>query len=99
MPSHLETDLYGRVYAPSAFHFSVEMLDSAGNRIARIGSYGNGDSAGPGSLVPQPEIAFAGPVACAFSERDSRLYVSDMANRRVVAIKCSYAAEAACAIP
>ena len=72
--------LYGRTYAPSSYYFSVEMLDSAGNRIARIGRYGNGDSVGP-------EIVFAGPEACDFAEADGRLYVSDIANRRVVVIR------------
>ncbi len=92
MPSHLDADLWGRVFAPSATLFSVEMLDSAGNRIARIGSYGNGDSIGP-------EIAFAGPVACDFAEADGKLYVSDMANRRVVVVRFDWAASAETSIP
>ena len=33
MPSHLDADLYGRVYAPSGFFFSVEMIDAAGNPV------------------------------------------------------------------
>jgi hypothetical protein len=99
MPSHLDADLYGRVYAPSSFYFSVEMLDAAGNRIARIGEYGNGDSAGPGSKIPEPQIAFAGPVACDFAEADGKLYVSDIANRRVVVVRFDFADSAECAVP
>jgi hypothetical protein len=92
MPSHLDADLWGRVFAPSSALFSVEMLDPAGNRIARIGSYGNGDSIGP-------DIVFAGPVACDFAEADGKLYVSDIANRRVVVVRFDWAASAEAPIP
>ena len=47
--SHLAVDEYGRVFAPNVFRFSVEMLDTNGNQLARIGRYGNADSAGPGA--------------------------------------------------
>ncbi len=46
LQSQLDADPYGRVYAPSAFHSSVEMVDPAGNRLARIGAYGNADDGG-----------------------------------------------------
>jgi len=93
MVSQLDADPYGRVYAPSAFYFSVEMLDSAGNRIARIGSYGNADSPGPGSRVPEPRIAFAWPTDCDYCETDGKLYVSDSVNRRIVVVRFEYADE------
>ena len=38
--SRLAVDPYGRVYAPNVFRFCVEMLDTNGNRIARIGGMG-----------------------------------------------------------
>lgn len=93
LQSQLDADLYGRVYAPSAFYSSVEMIDSAGNRIARIGAYGNADSAGPKSKVPDPEIAFAWPTETDYAEFDGKLYVSDSVNRRVVVVKFEYADE------
>jgi hypothetical protein len=94
--SQLDADPYGRVFAPSVFHSSVEMLDAAGNRIARIGAYGNADSAGPDSSMPEPQIAFAWPAVCDFAEYDGRLYVSDSVNRRIVVVAFDYEAEARC---
>jgi DNA-binding beta-propeller fold protein YncE len=99
LQSQLDADPYGRVYAPSAFRSSVEMVDAAGNRLARIGAYGNADSAGPGSRVPQPEIAFAWPAECDYAEADGKLYVSDSVNRRVVVVRFEAAATASCAVP
>jgi hypothetical protein len=99
MQSQLDADPYGRVYAPSAFYSSVEMVDSAGNRLARIGAYGNADSAGPTSPVPDPEIAFAWPTDCDYAEYDGRLYVTDSVNRRVTVVRFDATASAACAIP
>lgn len=98
LQSQLDADPYGRVYAPSAFHSSVEMVDPAGNRLARIGSYGNADSAGPGSRIPEPEIAFAWPTVCNYAQADGRLYVSDSVNRRVLVIRFDHAAEATCTV-
>jgi hypothetical protein len=92
MPSHLDTDLWGRSYLPNAFLFGVDVVDSAGNRIARIGRYDNADYTGP-------EIAFAGPEACDFAEADGRLYVSDISSRRLAVIRFDWAAAAECAVP
>ena len=96
LQSQLDADPYGRVYAPSAFHSSVEMLDPAGNRIARVGAYGNADSAGPKSRVPEPEIAFAWPTECDYAEADGKLYVSDSVNRRIVVVRFDAAASETC---
>jgi len=75
------------------------ILDGAGNRIARIGSYGNADSAGPDSKVPEPEIAFAWPTVCDYAEADGKLYVTDSVNRRVVVVRFDYSATAECPLP
>jgi hypothetical protein len=96
LQSQLDADPYGRVYAPSAFYSSVEMVDPAGNRIARVGAYGNADSAGPKSKVPEPEIAFAWPTECDFAEADGKLYVSDSVNRRIVVVRFDAAAAETC---
>jgi DNA-binding beta-propeller fold protein YncE len=96
LQSQLDADPYGRVYAPSAFYSSVEMVDSAGNRLARIGAYGNADSAGPGSKVSEPEIAFAWPAECDYAEADGKLYVSDSVNRRVMVVRFDAGATESC---
>ena len=72
------------------------MVDPAGNRIARVGAYGNADSAGPKSKVPEPEIAFAWPTECDYAEADGKLYVSDSVNRRVVVVRFDAAAAEVC---
>jgi len=92
-----DLDGFGRLFAPEVPLFSVKVLDGAGNLLARVGSYGNADSAGPGSSVPEPEIAFGWPAYVAVT--DEALYVSDMLNRRVLRAKLVYAAEATCAVP
>ncbi|MHC4916512.1 MAG: NHL repeat-containing protein, partial [Planctomycetota bacterium] len=96
-PSRIAVDGFGRVFMPNPFIFSVEMLDAAGNRIERIGRYGNADSAGPKSKLPEPEIAFAWGVYT--STAGGKLYVGDSVNRRVTVIKFDHAAEAVRALP
>ncbi|MFH1022629.1 MAG: hypothetical protein V1809_04515 [Planctomycetota bacterium] len=92
-----DLDGFDRIFAPEVPRFSVKVLDSAGNELARIGSYGNADSAGPGSKIPEPEIAFAWPAYVAVT--DEAVYVSDMVNRRVLRAKLVYAATAECPAP
>jgi len=96
MVSHLAADEYGRVYAPNPFRFSVEMLDTGGNHIARIGRYGNADSAGPGSRVPEPEIAFAWPAFV--SAAGGKVFVGDCVNRRITVVRFDHAAEELCEV-
>ncbi len=95
--SSLAVDEYGRVFAPNPFRYSVEMLDTNGNRIARIGHYGNADSAGAGSKLPEPEIALAG--AYHVSAADGKVFIGDASNHRVVVVKFEHAAEGTCAVP
>lgn len=95
--SQLAVDEYGRVFAPNPFRFSVEMLDTSGNQLARIGRFGNADSAGPGSRLPEPEIAFAGPGYV--SVADGKVFVTDTSNHRVVVVRLQPTAAAECATP
>ena len=90
--SRLAVDLYGRVFAPNVFRFCVDMLDTNGNRIARIGRYGNSDSAGPGSPVPEPAIAFAWPAYV--DAAGGKIFVSDPSNRRITVVRLEWQAEA-----
>ncbi len=57
--TNLAVDPHGRVFAPDKMACRVAVLDAAGNLVRHIGAYGNLDSRGPGSPVPDPPIAFA----------------------------------------
>ncbi len=96
MTSRFGMGPYERLFVPDVFRFSVGVLDRAGNEILRFGAYGNADSAGPGSALPEPSIAFAFPNAVAVGEDEA--YVIDRKNRRIVVVKLTHAAEGACAI-
>ena len=87
MTSRLAVDPYGRVFAPNVFRFCVEMLDTDGNRIARLGKYGNADDRGP-----EPHFAWPAFVGVA----GDKVYVSDSVNRRITVIGLTYAAQATC---
>jgi hypothetical protein len=91
--SRLAVDPYGRVFAPNVFLFCVEMLDTDGNRIARIGSYGNSDD----GLGNDPRIAFAWPAYVDVA--GGKVFVSDPSNRRVSVIGFDYAAARTVALP
>ncbi len=86
-----DVDGFGRVFMPDAATFSVRVIDTSGNPIARFGSYGNMDSQGPGSKIPVPEIPFAWPQYVAVS--NEAVYVSDVINRRVVRVRLGYVSE------
>jgi NHL repeat len=94
--SRFDIDGFDRLFVPDVFRFSVQVLDSAGNEITRIGRYGNMDSRGPGSPAPTPEIGFAWPIQvdCAHD----RVYVADLLNRRVVAVRFEHALAEECAV-
>ncbi len=89
--SRLAVDPYGRVFAPNVFQFCVEMLDTNGNRIGRIGAYGNSDDGVPGDKRTGPEIAFAWPRYV--SAAGDRVFVSDSANRRITVVRFEWQAE------
>ncbi|MHC4914235.1 MAG: hypothetical protein ACYTGB_01985 [Planctomycetota bacterium] len=91
---HFDLDGFGRAFVPDVPRFSVRVLDSAGNQLARIGTYGNADSAGPGSKVPQPKIPFGWPAYVAVT--DEAVYVSDMLNRRVARLTLHSEVEETC---
>jgi NHL repeat len=94
--SRFDIDGYDRLFVPDLFRFRVYVLDSAGNQITHFGSYGNMDSRGPGSPVPQPEITFGWPLSTECS--GGKVYTADVVNKRVVAVKFTYAVSQECAI-
>ena len=85
-------DDYGRVYAPDAFRFAVQVLDTNGNPLLRFGEYGNTDSAGKGSLVPKPDIPLYFPRGIDVCR--NAVYITDMFNHRILKIRLSYREEA-----
>jgi hypothetical protein len=87
----IDVDGFGRCFFPDVGRFRVGVIDANGNEVGWFGSYGNQDSAGPGSAVPTPEIPFCWLQTVAAS--DEAVYVGDRVNRRVVRVKISYAVE------
>ena len=95
--SLFDVDPYGRSFLPQAYTFSVVVLDGNGNKVLRIGRYGNADSQGPKSAVPEPEIGFAW--VRGVSATDRALYALDYGNRRILKARLSYAAEETVPVP
>ncbi|QDU96139.1 NHL repeat-containing protein [Lignipirellula cremea] len=84
-------DHFARSFAPEPLHFSVAVVDSAGNLITRIGQYGNEDSAGPDSPAPLPGDGVGLMHACYVgAHTDRRLFISDVGNGRIVSVKLNY---------
>ncbi len=86
------TDPYGRVFTPNAFRFSVEMIDTNGNQMERIGRYDNRDSA-----ERDPEkVGLGWPFSV--SRIGETLYICDMVNNRIAEVDLLYQAEATASI-
>ena len=88
-----DLDDFGRLYVPDVLGFCIRVYDNAGNLIRKFGHYGNADSAGPKSLLPDPPIPFGWPMSCTVN-RAGRLYVADVLNQRIVRVDLTFAAEA-----
>ena len=95
--ARFDLDPFGRLYVPDALQFCIRVYDNAGNLIARFGHYGNADSAGPDSLLPQPPIPLGWPMSCSI-DRAGHLYVADVLNQRIVRIDLRSDAEAICPV-
>jgi len=91
-------DYYARTFVPETVHFTVGVVDSAGNVMMRIGQYGNIDDGMP--LVPDPripkprplggdEVALFHPAYLAV-DTDRRLFINDPGNDRIVSVKLDY---------
>jgi sugar lactone lactonase YvrE len=94
--SRFDIDFHDRLFVPDYGRFAVQVLDSSGNQVALIGSYGNMDNRGPKSAHPKPEIAYGWPLATCVS--GGRLYVSDLVNRRIVVAKLLNAVSETCSV-
>lgn len=75
MGARMSVDDFCRVFVPDPFRFAVNVLDSKGNLLGRIGQYGNADD---------PDLSFAWGAYTACS--GDRLFVGDTSNRRVAMI-------------
>ncbi|MEX0703491.1 MAG: hypothetical protein WD069_15455 [Planctomycetales bacterium] len=95
--ARFDIDEFGRVYVPNTLDFSIRVYDNAGNLVTRFGHYGNADSAGPESAVPQPAIPLGWPMTVGVN-RAGRVYVGDVANNRIVRIDPHYALERTVAV-
>jgi len=91
-----DVDGFGRSFFPDVCRFRIGVIDSAGNEICSFGSYGNQDSAGPGSAIPVPEIPLCWAQAVAAG--DEFVYVADRLNRRLVRVRLAHEAEETCPV-
>lgn len=89
--ARFKLDYFARSFAPEPMQYAVSVLDANGNLITRIGRYGNNDSKGPNSKEPLggDEVGFFHPCFVGVLT-DKRLYVSDIGNDRIVAVKLDY---------
>jgi hypothetical protein len=94
-------DYLNRSFAPEMDRYSVAVLDSAGNVVTRIGTYGNVDDGLPlikAGGPPRPrsiggdEVAlFHGAYLAVHTDR--RLFIADPGNGRILSVKLGYHAE------
>ncbi|MFO7899203.1 MAG: hypothetical protein R6V58_09095 [Planctomycetota bacterium] len=98
--SRFDLDYFARSFAPEVEHCSVAVLDSAGNLILRVGTYGNVDDGMP--LVkaggpPTPRSLGGDEVALFYApyvaiHTDRRLFIADPGNHRLLGVRLGYAA-------
>lgn len=88
-------DFYARSFVSEQDRYSVAVLDTNGNLILRMGTYGNEDSRGARSPVPLggDEIGFFLGAYLA-THTDKRLFVADAGNARIVSVSLGYHASA-----
>ncbi len=92
-------DYFARTFVPETRHYSVALLDSAGNLVMRIGQYGSVDDGVPliedGPDVPNrrelggDEVGLLHPLYMA-THTDRRLFIADPGNQRIVGVKLDY---------
>jgi hypothetical protein len=99
--SRAALDLFARSFATELGRTCVAVLDTNGNLIQRIGTYGNVDDGVPlvkpgGPANPRSvggdEVALAAPCYVA-THTDRRLFIADYGNYRILSVKLGYHAE------
>jgi hypothetical protein len=83
-------DGWGRIWAPSMPTFSIMVIDTNGNRVMRLGRYGNVDDTAKDVKEGRDGLRFGCPRAIAVSDR--AVYVRDPLNRRILKAKFEYQA-------
>ncbi|MCX7804344.1 MAG: hypothetical protein N3A38_04045 [Planctomycetota bacterium] len=92
--ARFDVDGWGRLYIPNALEYCVRIVDNAGNEIAKFGYYGNPDSRGPDSAMPEPDIAFGWPMAVSAGHiHKGRIFVADTLNHRVARLEVRHERE------
>jgi len=93
-----EMDYWARTWLPANHLYSVMVLDSNGNRIARLGRYGNVDDSVKDLEEKRGDgLRFAWMRALCVS--DTALYVWDQANLRILKAALKYHAEEELPLP
>ena len=78
-----------RIWIPEHIVYNVKAVDSAGNLIARIGTYGNADCDGdPNGENSRPAIPIAWPASIA--RHKDYLLIADRINARIVRCRLEY---------
>jgi hypothetical protein len=95
--NRFDLDGFARSWIPANQLYSVMVLDANGNRIARLGRYGNVDDSEADLKEKKDGLRFAWPRATAVS--DTAIYVIDDGNRRILKAALSYAAEETVPLP
>jgi hypothetical protein len=95
--ARFDLDGYGRLYIPNAVEYRVRVVDNAGNEIVSFGHYGNPDSRGPGSAVPDPDVPLGWPISVSVGRR-GEVYVADTLNHRVVRVELTPSLVAECPV-
>ncbi|MFW6157858.1 MAG: hypothetical protein ACOC8E_00700 [Planctomycetota bacterium] len=96
--ARFKLDDFARSFAPEMQHYSIAVLDSAGNLILRVGEYGNVDDGVP--LVteggPENPRSIGGDEVALFhapyvaTHTDRRLYIADPGNARILSVRLGY---------
>jgi hypothetical protein len=95
--SRFHLDRFARSWVPATQVCAVMVLDSNGNRIARLGKYGNVDDTEADVKNGNDGLRFVFPRAVAAS--DTALYAMDFGNRRILKAAISYAVEETVQVP
>ena len=99
-------DYFGRVFAPEIDRFKIAVLDTNGNLILRVGSYGNVDDGKPLDPAGGPpncralggdEVSLMHGAYVA-THSDRRLFIADPGNARIVSVKLGYHAQESVAL-
>ncbi|MEX0702666.1 MAG: hypothetical protein WD069_11270, partial [Planctomycetales bacterium] len=82
--SRITLDYFARTFAPEYDRCSIAVLDTAGNLVPRIGTYGNVEGREDGDRVTLFDGSFVA------TRTDRRLFIADPGNARILSVKLDY---------